>query len=96
MDICYGVKWIEVEFGQRDEGYKLFTSLENAKKVSEEDVRSGHYSGGYIGPEKPLTIYEIPIDCLPEKEKKEIRGANMLSWTWIDNHWEPKFKAPIK
>lgn len=96
MRVCYGVQWIEVEFGQRDEGYKLFVSLKQAKERSEEDTKAGHYQGGYCGPEKPLTIYEIPVDCLPDKLKRYIEAAPDTGSIFSDNHWQPKLKAVAK
>lgn len=56
----YAVPWIEVEFGSRPEGFKVFDSLEKCIEQTKVDQAKGAYSNGdgYFGPENPLRYYE--------------------------------------
>ncbi len=65
----YAVPWIEIEYGwgDRPEGYKIFDNLEDCINTTKEDSKNGSYSGGYIGPIRPLYYYKIPynVDLKP-------------------------------
>lgn len=61
----YAVEWIEVEFGSRPEGFKVFDSLEKCINQTIIDSNEGPYaSGGYFGPVRPLryVITKDPIE----------------------------------
>lgn len=88
MKTVFGVKWIEVEFGQRDEGWKLFADREKCIETTKKDSAEGCYSGGgYLGPVRPLEIYEIPYACLTKEMKASIKKSGMA---WTPNNWNPK------
>lgn len=91
MKVVYGTQWIEVEFGQRDEGWKLYKdrqkAIDDTKRASAEGAYEG--GGGYMGPERPLRIYEIPVDCLEKETKADLKKHDSA---WSSNHWKPKFK----
>jgi hypothetical protein len=89
MKVVYGTPWIEVEFGQRDEGWKVYKDRQAAIDDTRRASAEGAYEGGYIGPVRPLRVYEIPVDCL-EKETKAALKKSGVAWT--SNHWWPKFK----
>jgi len=91
----YGVPWIEVEFGQRDEGWALFTNKEQCIKATIKASKDGPYSdgGGYLGPERPLRFYEIPAEGL-EKEYADALAEKGTVHT--ANRWSPKYKGPIQ
>ena len=91
----YGVPYIEVDFGQRDEGWSLYLDKAECIKNTKASSARGAYSGGggYYGPERPLHYYEIPIEGLEEEyvEKlMECGGAH------TSNHWRPKYKGPME
>jgi hypothetical protein len=107
MKTVYIVEWIEVEFGQRPEGYRVFTDIEvefgqrpegyrvftdkgDCMRETRKDSQEGAYSGGYIGPARPLCYYEVPLACFPKEVQKTLR-ENGRSHT--KNYWEPKFKS---
>lgn len=69
--VVYAVPWIESEFGQRDEGYFIYTSREEARIMSEAAVARGTYDGGYYGPEQPLRAYEVAFSDLKLPEDDE-------------------------
>lgn len=87
----FGVQWIEVEFGQRDEGWSLYVDkdkcIEGTKKASRDGAYEG--GGGYLGPERPLRMYEIPLDCLPEDVRSNLMKNGHAHTA---NRWQPKFK----
>ena len=95
MHTVYAVQYIEVEFGQRDEGYKVYSNLDECIKQTEEDSRNGAYEGGggYFGPERPLYYYEVPIDCLDDEDKKAVIYKGRC---FTDRRWQPKFKSNAK
>lgn len=93
MKVVYGIKWIEVEFGQRDEGWRIYKSIRKAKKEGSKDSAAGAYSGGYIGPERPVTVYEIPVECLKSSDAKKPEDSSFIH---TDNDWKPRFKAVIR
>lgn len=94
MKIIYGVPWIEIEsgWGWRPSGWKLFDNLKTCIRETKEDNEKGNFEGGYIGPIRPITYYEIPFDSL-ETELKD----NLLSGITITgDFWNPKFKGDRK
>lgn len=88
----YGTPYIEVEFGQRDEGWKLFIDEQECIKRIKTDSKTGAYDGGYIGPIRPLCYYEIPFMCLSKEEQKSIKSKRAIR---SENHFSPKFKSDI-
>ena len=60
MEVLFAVPWIEVEFGQRPEGFKVYDSLNECVEDTKVKSRTGCYDGGYFGPERPLRYYETP------------------------------------
>jgi len=92
MKVCYGTPYIEVEFGQRDEGWMLYLTekdcIASTKDASVKGVYSG--GGGYYGPVRPLHYYEIPLAALDTSLKKNLKERN---YTHTDNRWTPKFKG---
>jgi hypothetical protein len=92
MKVVYGVEWIEIEFGQRDEGWALFLDKDECTKKTKEASARGPYpgGGGYCGPVRPLVAYEIPFAALDKKLQAELRKSGR---THTDNHWTPKFKG---
>lgn len=91
MKTVYGVRWIEVEFGQRPEGWKLYLDKDECAKDTQRGSKDGAYpgGGGYLGPERPLRMYEIPFDSLPEDVQERLGDSGS---TWTENRWEPKFR----
>ncbi len=85
----FGVQWVEVEFGERDEGWNLFADRDVCIQRTKDASARGVYDGGYIGPERPLRVYEIPFDCLTDKMKDSI---NENGWCGTPNNWRPKFR----
>lgn len=94
MKIVYAVDYIEVEFGQRDEGTKLYTDLTRCIDETRKCSNSGNYSdgSGYFGPVRPLCYYEVPFDSL-EPRYQDALNSNGFAWT--DNNWRPKFRGII-
>lgn len=86
----YGVPWIEVEFGQRPEGWALFVDLDKCIKDTKTASRKGAYDGGYIGPERPLYYYELPIEGMSSKIVAELK---LKGKTHTDNYWSPKYRG---
>lgn len=92
MQVVYGVPWIEVEYGwgDRPEGWHLFLHKEQCINASKEASKEGGSAGGYIGPIRPLTYTEIPLDSLePELRTKIANNGECFT----SNYWEPKFKG---
>lgn len=90
MKIVYGVPYIEVEFGQRDEGWCLYMTKAKCIRRTKKDSESGPYDGGYYGPERPLYYIEIPFDSLEKKYRDELEKGNVVHTL---NNWHPKFKG---
>jgi hypothetical protein len=88
----YGVPWIEVEFGQRSEGWALFMDLNQCIRDTKKSAKRGAYSdsdgGGYLGPERPLGYYEIPVEGLELRYAKDLKEKGFAH---TDNHWSPKY-----
>jgi len=55
MKTYYLVPWIEVEYGwgDRPEGYKVFTDQQTCITQTKIDSDNGNYDLGYIGPVRP-------------------------------------------
>lgn len=64
MNILYAVPWIEIEYGwgDRPEGYRIFSELDDCIKSTIKSSENGNYDDGYFGPERPLHYYEIPYE----------------------------------
>ena len=86
----YGVPWIEVEFGERAEGWALFTDLKECVRDTKKFSKSGAYEGGggYLGPARPLHYYEIPTEGLEVEYAKALKAKGR---TYTENHWSPKY-----
>lgn len=86
----YGVPWIEVEFGQRSEGWALFMDLKTCVRETQKASKRGAYEGGggYLGPERPLHCYEIPTEGLETEYAKSLKETGFAH---TDNHWHPKY-----
>lgn len=97
-DTVYLVKWLEIEYGQRPEGYRIFLDLEECIRSTKHDSTTGTYpGGGYFGPSKPLCYYETTWECLEEDAQKTIRrlvnNSEDYPVTFSSNHWEPRLKS---
>lgn len=90
MKVVYAVEWIEVEFGSRPEGYKLFLDKDVCIRQTKEDSRNGPYDGGYLGPVRSLMYIEVPFDSLEDDLKKKLLEKGT---TFTDNNWGPKFNS---
>lgn len=92
MKTVYGVQWIEVEFGQRYEGWSLYLDKEECIKETQRGSREGPYEGGYLGPERPLRMYEIPFDSLDKETQLRLKAKSSKGQAHTGNSWQPKFK----
>lgn len=90
-EIIYAVPWIEVDFGQRDEGHKLYTDLDKCKIETRKASRDGPGKDGYYGPERPLHCIEVPTVFLEEDLQANLKKRGGITWT--KNHWSPRFKG---
>jgi len=88
FSVAYGTPWIEEEcgWGDRPEGWRLFLDREVAIRESKIDSIKGNYSSGYIGPVRPLNIYEIKMDAL---EAKDITSLSKYRLAITRNYWSP-------
>ena len=94
MKIVYAVEWIEVEFGSRPEGFKIFLDESKCTETTKGDSVRGSYGEGYLGPVRPLCYYEIPFDCLEEDVKTRLYDDESdKSRIFSSNYWSPKFKS---
>ena len=95
MKVVYGVEWIEVEWGQRSEGYALFLDENDCIASTRKSSERGPYpsGGGYLGPVRPLEYYEIPFDSLEPEYKKKLKKTGSCH---TENRWRPKFKGARK
>jgi hypothetical protein len=95
MKVIYGVPWIEIEsgWGSRPSGWKLFTNEDECHSSTKDASDGGAFEGGYIGPVRPLTCWEIPFDSLDEKLQARLEefGAALT-----DDYWDPSFKGNPK
>lgn len=90
VKVVYAVQWIEVEFGQRDEGYALFVSKDECISSTQKSSRQGAGEGGYIGPVRPLHYVEIPFDSLDDEYKKRLMKDGRCH---TQNRWSPRFRG---
>jgi hypothetical protein len=92
MKIVYAVEYIEVDFGQRSEGYSLYLDLDKCRTATLKASVGGSYGevGGYYGPMRPLCCVEVPFDSLDEKLQKELNDKGM---THTEDNWHPKFSG---
>lgn len=96
MKIVYAVPWIEVEFGQRPEGYSIFTDLKDCiKKTLAASKRGASPSGMYCGPERPLHYYEVPFEVLEDGVKEKLAMFNATK-AHSSNCWSPSMKSDPK
>ena len=91
MKIVYAVPYIEVEFGQRDEGYKLYLDKARCVFETKKSSNNGASSDGYFGPVRPLRYVEVPFDSLEQEYKDKLNNENGVCWT--ENDWRPKFRS---
>ena len=90
LDVCFAVPYIEVEFGQRSEGYKIYLKREKCVSETNRLSKDGVYPGGYLGPERPLHYFEIPIDSLDGLQKDNLFLDGEIH---TKNDWYPTFKG---
>lgn len=90
LEIVYGVPWIEVEFGERDEGWALYLDKSECFNQTKEASARGSGGGSYCGPERPLYATEIPFDSLEPEYQKQLRAGGR---SHTDNRWSPKFRG---
>jgi hypothetical protein len=88
MKVVYAVPWIEVDFGERDEGYKLFLDKDRCVAETKKDSREGAGGGCYIGPVRPLYYVEVPFNSLEDSLK---RGLKKHGSAHTSDHWQPAF-----
>lgn len=89
----YAVCYIEVEFGERPEGWKLYVDLKKCIRETKRRSISGCYVGGYYGPARPLHYYEIPIEGL---DKEYLTSLKKDGVAFTENYWNPEYKkGPI-
>ena len=86
----FAVEWIEIDFGQRPEGWALFMDLKACLRETKKASEKGPYDdgGGYLGPERPLRYYEIPVEGLKEEYIEELAEKGK---THTENYWSPKY-----
>jgi len=76
MENLYAVPWVEIEYGwgERPEGFKIFTDLNDCINQTNIDSENGNYESGkgYMGPVRPLQYYIIPFD-------KEIKDKSFVN-----------------
>lgn len=97
-DIVYAVEWIEIDFGQRPEGYKIFLDVEICINRTKWDSETGSYgSVGYCGPERPLGYYEVLWQCLAPNVQQSLRNQVNKNtkeiFAFTDNKWKPHLKS---
>jgi hypothetical protein len=83
MEVLYAVEWVEIDFGRRPEGYKVFSDKEVCVESTKKSSIDGPYSdGGYCGPVRPLHYYEIPPVALTERQ---IQVLKMKGFVFVDD-----------
>ena len=92
MKVAYAVPYVEVEFGQRDEGWKVWLDLPQCLIGTRQAIENGRYEngGGYWGPVRPGYCYEIPYVSLSPKDRKILKDTG---WVFKNNLWQPQFKG---
>ena len=88
--VVYAVEWVEVEFGQCPEGYKLFLFENECVTQTLKDISNGSYQGGYCGPARPTSYIKVPFNCLSQKTQHRLR---LHFVTLTDKYWEPPFAS---
>lgn len=81
----YIVEFIEVEFGERPQGYRCFASYADAE-VRARNVMADQVEGHYYGPRKPLRIMAIPLDALPPAAQHKLLRTGVAH---TDDSWHP-------
>lgn len=84
----YAVEWVEVEFGQRPEGYMLYLDRDHCVKHTTKSSDDGAYEGGYYGPERPCHYVTVPWSDLSEDLQKCLleKGQVMTRRSWGPRH----------
>lgn len=98
-DIVYAVEWVEIEFGQRAQGYKIFLDIETCVKHTKSDSEIGPYNNSYYGPSRLLGYYEVPWRCLAPQiqrtlRKKVNKGIKEI-FAFTENNWKPHIKSGL-
>lgn len=90
--IVYGIPWIEVEagWGRRPSGWRLYVSKEEAIWDTKDRSKKGPFSGGYIGPIRPLTVFQIPFDILDDEMASALLERGDFC---TDDFWSPSMKG---
>ena len=95
LQVVYGVEYIEIEFGRRPWGWRLYTSKDQCITRTQEDSNEGQGNGQYLGPVRPLYYVEIPIDSLSSEQKAALKRGEGRCDT--HNEWQPEFTGkPVK
>jgi len=92
MKIVYAVEYIEIDFGERPEGYSLYLDKDECIKQTKYNSESGSYGsgGGYYGPVRPLSYIEVPWGSLEEGLQIKLTENNK---THTADRWSPKFRG---
>lgn len=99
MDIVYIVPWVEIESGERPEGYKVFIDKEDCIRETILDSRRGVHKTSYCGPKRPLRYYEIEWEVLEENIRQDLRRqVNEIKeieyyFSFSSNYWKPDLKS---
>lgn len=95
VKVVCGVEWLESEagWGRRPEGWKLFLDLDECLESTKLSSATGCCDGGYIGPVRPLSYYEIPFDSLESNLQEKLTESRMC---FTDFYWVPRFCGPCK
>ena len=92
MEIAFAVEIIEVDFGERSEGWSIYrnrqTCIRNTRAGSERGAYGG--GGGYYGPRRPLCYYEVPVESLPKDIQERLKKHSKAH---TENSWWPKMKS---
>lgn len=85
----YGVPWIEIDFGDRPEGYKIHLDKQAAIDQAKIDSTNGPYEGGggYMGPVRPMRVVTIPWSDLEKDVQANIKNGATPCFT--SNYWTP-------
>ena len=90
MKEVYCVEHVEVEFGERPEGYKIFTNEQTCVSQTQEDSIRGAGKGQYLGPVRPLQYYKVPFDSLDEEIKEDLSMSEVVL---THKNWTPQYKS---
>jgi hypothetical protein len=89
MRIVYGVKHIEVEFGQRSMGWKLYNDYSVCISDTKDCIKN-QIDDCYFGPVQPPYAVEIPYNSLGQKYQQALTQNGQVR-TAIE--WEPMFQG---